>query len=135
MFEIHGRVDEKRLCNSTFNMDKANRFLIDVNLPYYFSIWNSPEFLHLRDVGENWKDEQVWNDAKTENLTIVTKDADFSNRVMVSTPPPKVIHIRFGNLRMKNFHERISKVWQEVVNLNRTHKLINIFLDRIEAIG
>lgn len=29
-------------------MDKANRFLIDVNLPYYFSIWNSPEFLHLR---------------------------------------------------------------------------------------
>ncbi len=80
MFEIHGRVDEKRLCNSTFNMDKANRFLIDVNLPYYFSIWNSPEFLHLRDVGENWKDEQVWNYAKTENLTIVTKDADFSNR-------------------------------------------------------
>lgn len=112
-------------------MDKANRFLIDVNLPYHFSIWNSPEFLHLRDVGENWKDEQVWNDAKTENLTI----ADFSNRIMVSPPPPKVIHIRFGNLRMKNFHERISKVWQEVVNLNRTHKLINIFLDRIEAIG
>lgn len=54
---------------------------------------------------------------------------------MVSTPPPKVIHIRFGNLKMKNFHERISKVWQEVVNLNRPHKLINIFLDRIEAIG
>ncbi|MFQ3597001.1 MAG: DUF5615 family PIN-like protein [Chloroherpetonaceae bacterium] len=109
--------------------------MIDVNLPYYFSTWNSPEFLHLKDIGETWTDDQVWSYGKMNNLTIITKDADFSNRMMVSTPPPKVIHIRFGNLKMKEFHMRISKVWQEVVSLNTTHKLINIFLDRIEAIG
>ncbi len=36
-------------------------YLIDVNLPYYFSPWRGPEYLHLRDVNDEWTDTQVWD--------------------------------------------------------------------------
>jgi hypothetical protein len=31
-------------------------------------------------------------------LVIVSKDADFSNRIITSAPPPWVAHLRFGKL-------------------------------------
>jgi predicted nuclease of predicted toxin-antitoxin system len=68
------------------------------------------------------------------DLTIISKDSDFSNRILLQEPPPKIIHIRFGNMKMKEFFGTINKVWQEVILLNETHKLVNVFRDRIEAI-
>lgn len=79
------------------------RFLIDVNLPYYFSLWKGEDFIHQRDINDEWNDGQIWEYAKQHNLTIISKDSDFSNRILFSEPPPKVMHIRFGNLRMKAF--------------------------------
>lgn len=108
-------------------------FLIDVNLPYYFSLWNSPDFTHQKDIDDEWTDEQIWKYAKDNNLTIVTKDADFSNKIVLHTPPPKVIHIRFGNMKMKDFFETLSKVWEDVVELNNEFKLVTVYHDRIEA--
>lgn len=26
------------------------RYLIDVNLPYYFSLWRGPDYVHVRDI-------------------------------------------------------------------------------------
>ena len=76
-------------------------FIIDANLPYYFSLWNNPDFIHLKDINDELTDEQVWAYDKDNNLTIITKDSDFSNKIMFSNPPPKVIHIRFGNMKRK----------------------------------
>jgi predicted nuclease of predicted toxin-antitoxin system len=87
------------------------KYLIDVNLPYYFSLWQGPDYIHQRDINDKWPDTQVWRYAKGENLTIVSKDADFSARALLEAPPPRVIHIRFGNLKMREFHKRISEVW------------------------
>ena len=70
------------------------RFLIDVNLPYYFSLWNNEEFIHQKDIDDEWTDEKIWNYARQNNLTIITKDSDFSHRIILNSPPPKVIHIR-----------------------------------------
>jgi hypothetical protein len=53
---------------------------------------------------------------------------------MLSIPPPRVIHIRFGNMKMKPFFDTINKVWNEVVEMNKEHKLVNVFTDRIEGI-
>ncbi|CAM2851102.1 Predicted nuclease, contains PIN domain, potential toxin-antitoxin system component [Flavobacterium succinicans] len=110
------------------------KFLIDVNLPYHLSIWNSDYFIHQKNINDEWFDEQIWVYAKENNLTIITKDVDFSNKMMLSNPPPKVIHIRFGNMKMKDFHENICKVWDSVVEMNARHKLVNVFKDRIEGI-
>ena len=48
------------------------KFLIDVNLPYYFSLWNNVEFIHQKDINDEWTDEQIWNYARDNNLTIIT---------------------------------------------------------------
>ena len=109
-------------------------FLIDANLPYYFSLWNTSDFIHQKDINDVWTDEQIWFYAKEKNLTIISKDSDFSNKIMMSIPPPKVIHIRFGNMKMKPFFDTINKVWNDVVEMNKEYKLVNVFTDRIEGI-
>lgn len=110
------------------------KFLIDAHLPYRFRVWNSPDYIHQLDLGPGWDDEQIWDYAKANGLTIVSKDKDFSNMVMMHTPPPRVIHIRFGNLKMKDFHQVISENWEAVCQLSAECKLVNVFLDRIEGI-
>ncbi|HEY3570310.1 MAG TPA: DUF5615 family PIN-like protein [Thermoanaerobaculia bacterium] len=110
------------------------RYLIDVNLPYYFSLWRGPDYVHVHDLDDEWTDAQVWSHAKREGMTIVSKDADFSERALIETPPPRVIHIRFGNLKMRAFHERISEIWEDVCALSAQYRLVNVFLDRIEGI-
>lgn len=42
-------------------------------------------------------DRDVWEYAKTAGLTIVTKDADFLNTIVLLGPPPKVILLQVGN--------------------------------------
>ncbi len=110
------------------------KYLVDANLPYYFSLWNSADYIHQKDIDDGWTDEQIWNYAKENNLTIITKDADFSNRIIFHEPPPKVIHIRFGNMKMNDFFSTITKNWNDVIGLSEDHKLVNVFRDRIEAI-
>ncbi len=110
------------------------RYLIDANLPYYFSIWHGPDYVHVRDLNEEWTDSQLWAYAKGHGLTIVSKDADFSDRVLLSGPPPRVIHVKLGNMRMNAFHQAISKVWAEVCELSRRYRLVRIFLDRVEGV-
>ena len=112
-----------------------NKYLIDVNLPYYFSLWNYEDYIHQLDLNPTAKDSDIWQFAKHNNLTIITKDSDFSNRIMLSEPPPKVIHIKLGNMKIKNFHSCISKIWNDVLVLNKDYKLINVFADRIEGIN
>ncbi len=110
------------------------RFLIDVNLPYYFSVWRGPDYVHVRDHNDAWTDKQIWAYAKQEKLTIVTKDTDFSDRVLLTTPPPRVIHVRCGNLRMREFHQSIASRWDAICGLSKQCKLVQIFEDRIEGI-
>lgn len=47
-------------------------FLIDVNLPYYFSLWNSPDYLHQIDINDSWPDSKIWEYAQENGLTIIT---------------------------------------------------------------
>lgn len=79
-------------------------------------------------------DSEIWEYAKIHKLTIITKDADFSHRIIVSQPPPKIIHIRIGNMKLKDFQSFITKVWSTVEETSDNHKLVNVFIDRIEAV-
>jgi len=110
------------------------KYLIDVNLPYYFSLWNKEEFIHQKDINDEWTDEEVWEYARNNNLTIITKDSDFSHRIILHTPPPKIIHIRFGNVKMKEFFSILSLLWNDIQEMSDKSKLVNVFEDRIEAI-
>jgi predicted nuclease of predicted toxin-antitoxin system len=110
------------------------KFLVDVNLPYHFSLWKSDDYVHQTDIDDEWTDTQIWDHARANDLTIISKDSDFSNRSIFHQPPPKVIHVRLGNIRMREFFVAMDSVWNEVLELNRNHKLVTIFRDRIEAI-
>lgn len=108
------------------------KYFIDVNLPYRFSVWHGEEYIHARDLGDSWSDSQIWSYARERDLTIVSKDADFSERALLWGPPPRVIHIRFGNLRMRDFHRHVCAVWPEVCHLSGRCRLVNVFEERIE---
>jgi predicted nuclease of predicted toxin-antitoxin system len=111
------------------------RFLIDANLPYRFAVWRGEAFVHVFDLGESWSDLEIWRYAQENDLAIVTKDADFSDWVMLSEPPPKVIHLRIGNMRMRDFHQLIQKIWPEVSHRIESHKLIIVYANKIECVA
>ncbi len=54
--------------------------------------------VHLQDIGlETSDDISVWEYARSNGFTIVTKDNDFNGMVSLFGFPPKVIWIRKGN--------------------------------------
>ena len=110
-----------------------NGFLFDENLPVKIQFTASLPIVHVSILGDSPSDTQIWQYAKERKLVIVTKDADFSDRMMVDLLPPKVVHLRFGNVRKRQFHSLLSRVWPEIEILVADHQLINIYLDQIEA--
>lgn len=57
-----------------------------------------PGSSHVRSVGlAAATDSEVWEYARTNGLTIVSKDSDFHERSVMEGFPPKVIWIRRGN--------------------------------------
>jgi predicted nuclease of predicted toxin-antitoxin system len=110
-----------------------NGFLFDENLPSKIQFTPSLPIIHVSTLGDSPTDTQIWHYAKENGLVIVTKDVDFSHRLMLDLSPPKVVHLRFGNMRKSVFHSFLASVWPQIEDLVRDHKLINVYLDQIEA--
>jgi predicted nuclease of predicted toxin-antitoxin system len=110
------------------------RYLIDANLPRWFSLWSGSECEFVHDIGPTWTDTEIWNHAAANGLTIVSKDADFSERVLLSADGPHVIHIRVGNLTMQDFHGYLTGIWGDVCQASDTSRLVSVYRDRIESI-
>ncbi len=110
------------------------RFLIDANLPTGVPTWQKESFWFVTDIDEEWSDSEIWNYARKNAYTIVTKDADFSNRIIVAEPPPRVIHLRIGNMKLRELIAFIDEKWFAIERTSKTHKLVNVYLDRIESI-
>jgi len=109
-------------------------FLFDENLPVNIQFSPSLPLKHVTDLGGSLSDTEIWEYAKLNELVIVTKDADFSDRIIVSSPPPKVVHLRFGNMRKRDFHAFLQRVWPQIEQLIQNHKLVNVYFNSIEAI-
>lgn len=112
-----------------------NRFLIDENLPYFFKLWKSEEFTHVFDLKKSMSDSDIWKFAKENNMVIVTKDADFSNRIMLESPPPKIIHTKIGNLKIQELYTFLNALWPTIIGLLENSNLITVYNDRIESIA
>ena len=109
-------------------------FVFDQNLPSRLRFNPGLPLIPLSDLGTNPTDTELWNFARQRRLVIVSKDADFSERIIIGTPPPWVVHLRFGNLRRNEFHTRLEGAWPRVEALLKSHKLVNVYLDRVEGI-
>jgi len=111
------------------------RFLIDANLPYRFSLWRGDDCEHVFDHDDTWSDMEIWRYAQQHDLVIVTKNADFSDWIMLSNPPPKVVHVRVGNMKMRDFHGFIRSVWPDIRLLVESYKLLIVYADRIDCVA
>lgn len=111
-----------------------NGFLFDENLPARIQFTPSFPITHVSILGASPTDTEIWQYAKERNLVIVTKDADFSDRLMLDWAPPTVVHLRFGNMRKREFHQFLASTWPQIETLITEYKLVNVYLDRIEAL-
>lgn len=109
-------------------------FLVDANLPFRVNCWSSASFLHVLKINPEWNDDEIWNYARENNLIIITKDKDFVVKQILEGAPPKLVHIKLGNLKLGAFVNRIEAVWQDVEALLHDHYIINIYINKIEAI-
>lgn len=58
-----------------------------------------PGSLHVRRIGAlGMDDELIWDHARRNDFTIVSKDSDFYYKSMLSGAPPKVVWLRVGNV-------------------------------------
>ncbi|MXY43965.1 MAG: hypothetical protein F4Y50_07940 [Dehalococcoidia bacterium] len=77
------------------------RLLFDQNLSPHLQETLShlfPESIHVRTVGlESADDVAIWEFARENDFSIVTRDSDFRQLSFTHGHPPKVIWIRRGN--------------------------------------
>ncbi|WP_051668684.1 DUF5615 family PIN-like protein [Deinococcus frigens] len=90
--------------------------------------------VHVTDWQGGLKDWALWERATQDALVIVTQDADFTERMLAQQPPPWVVHVRTGNMRVADFRALIDLVWPRVWELLEGHKLVVIYRDRLEAV-
>jgi predicted nuclease of predicted toxin-antitoxin system len=110
-------------------------FFFDENLPAKLRFSPNLPVLPSSRVGRNPSDSQIWEFSRKHDLVIVSKDADFSNRIITSAPPPRMVHLRFGNLCRGEFHALLARIWPQIEMLLKSHKLVNVYADRLEGIG
>ncbi len=109
-------------------------FLLDENIPRNVTFSPVLPVIHARELGASVSDTMIWRHAAENAFVIVSKDADFSHRMMIASPPPWVVHLRFGNLRRRDFHALLKRLWPRIEALLPEHKLVNVYADRIEAV-
>ena len=109
-------------------------FLVDVNLPKYFSFFNEPNFYFVSDINLQMTDSEIWNYATQNNHIILTKDVDFFNRFLVSENPPKVIYFQLGNYSLKQLYNYFNSNWDKIIIEINDSKLIIVKESHIECI-
>ena len=57
-----------------------------------------PHSTHVKLVGlASATDEQIWQHAKANGYTIISKDGDFTHLALLYGQPPKVVWLKVGN--------------------------------------
>ena len=110
------------------------KYLVDVNLPKFFSHFNNPDFEFVADLGLRLSDSEIWDYAFAKKLIILTKDTDFYYRCLASENPVKVIHFQFGNFTLKMLHAFFSRNWSIIENKISNATLLIVEEDQIRIV-
>ncbi|WP_133511524.1 DUF5615 family PIN-like protein [Candidatus Thiosymbion oneisti] len=80
-----------------------------------FLLDDFPESSHIDYLRmQGTTDSSIWEYAKREGYTIVSKDNDFRQRTFLFGPPPKVIWLSVGNGGTKIIRELLLKKTTEI---------------------
>ncbi len=98
------------------------KLLFDENLspklPRILSV-DFPESMHVRDCRlKGFPDEDVWEYARDNGFTIVSKDSDFYQRSLLYGHPPKLVWLRIGNCNRDILVALITKYKEQIYLLD-----------------
>jgi len=110
-------------------------FLVDVNLPKFFSFFNDQNFIFVSDLNLQMSDTEIWEYALKNKLVILTKDTDFYNRFLVTENAPKIIYFQLGNYSLKQLHQYFNDNWDKIQAEIENSKLIIAKENHIECIN
>ena len=83
-----------------------------------------PNSNHLFNLNlDTAEDSFVWQYARENEFTIVTKDSDFSELNLIRGFPPKVIWIRIGNCTTKDIESLVRSNTEEIEDFYKESKL------------
>ena len=83
-----------------------------------------PGSMHVSQLGLDTADDRtVWNYAEQNGYTIVTKDADFGEIVVLKGFPPKVIWIRRGNCSTRDIEAILRENHSSIVDFFESDSL------------
>lgn len=114
-------------------MADTYRFLVDVNLPKYFSFFNSPNFVHQLDLDPKWDDTAIWNYAKEKELVIISRDTDFYYRCLADSSV-KVVHLRLGNIRIRDMYQFFEANWSTILSKLPEAQLLEVTRSEISVV-
>jgi predicted nuclease of predicted toxin-antitoxin system len=87
-----------------------------------------PDSAHVRECGlRGFPDEDVWNYARDNDFTIVSKDSDFQQRSLLYGPPPKLIWLRIGNCTTQQIVQLIT-AHEQVITAFATNPLESVLV-------
>ena len=71
----------------------------------------------------NVDDIEVWNYARDNGFTVVSKDADFSELSLLHGWPPKLIWLRIGNCTTSQMEELLRSNFEAIEEMNANPKV------------
>lgn len=111
------------------------RFLIDANLPMEVPTWRKQSFLFVAKIDEAWSDSEIWDYAQEcphdrhqgrrffepyHHCRTAAEGHSFQDRQHEASPTDSVYR---------------REKWPAIERASKTHKLVNVYLDRIESIA
>lgn len=109
------------------------RHIIDENLPANLPVWKKENFTHVYEIADINTDTDIWQYALKHKIVIITKDTDFYNRYSGAIHYPKIVWIRTGNLRNRDFNHFIEQCWTEAELMLLSSSVIIINTEKIEG--
>jgi len=77
-----------------------------------------PVSIHVRDCGLKGRpDQAVWEYARANGFTLVSKDGDFYQRSLLSGPPPKLVWLCLGNCTRLQLLDLLLKHQKDICSL------------------
>jgi len=78
-----------------------------------------PDSVHVRECGLlGSSDHHVWEYARNNGFTIISKDSDFLQRSLLFGPPPKIVWLRIGNCTREQLVQLITTHEQAIRAIN-----------------
>ena len=110
------------------------KLLFDENLPQSLTRHLAdlfPESGHVVSMGLAAADDlDVWNYAKQNNFTIVTKDSDFHDVCAIRGAPPKIVWLRVGNCSIVDLVQILRAVAPDIQALDQDEDAAELMVNR-----